>query len=145
MHPIDSLTKLLGGKATLKTTLENEDDLLELVRAGLPYESFEAVAKVLRMTIDDASEAVGITRRTLSRRKQEATRLSKQESERVLRLARMAVRAEDVLGSMEKAYRWLRAPNRALGGKKPIDLLDVDLGAARVEHVLGRIEHGVFG
>lgn len=39
MYPIDSLRKLLGGKATLKTTLENEDDLLELVRAGLPYES----------------------------------------------------------------------------------------------------------
>lgn len=145
MDPIKSLTKLLGGRATLKTTLENEDDLLELVRAGLPYESFEAVARALQMTVDDASASVGIKRRTLSRRKQQDARLNKQESERALRLARIAVRAEDALGSMEKAYRWLRAPNRALGGKKPIELLDVDLGAERVGHVLGRIEHGVFG
>lgn len=40
--------------------------------------------------------------------------------------------------------RWLAMPNKALGGKKPLDLLDTELGAKQVEQILGRIESGVY-
>ena len=56
----------------------------------------------------------------------------------------IAARAVEVLGSEGKASRWLRRPNRALGGKPPVALLDTDLGTQQVEAVLGRIEHGVY-
>jgi putative toxin-antitoxin system antitoxin component (TIGR02293 family) len=49
-----------------------------------------------------------------------------------------------VLGSTDKAARWLHTENRALGGQTPLALLDTDLGTRQVEEVLGRIEHGVF-
>jgi putative toxin-antitoxin system antitoxin component (TIGR02293 family) len=52
-------------------------------------------------------------------------------------------RAEEVLGSRERAGAWLRGPVRALGEARPLELLDTDLGAQQVEQVLGRIEHGV--
>lgn len=35
-------------------------------------------------------------------------------------------------------------PNRALGGERPLALLDSDVGSLAVERVLGRIEHGVY-
>jgi putative toxin-antitoxin system antitoxin component (TIGR02293 family) len=57
--------------------------------------------------------------------------------------ARVAARVAEVLGSEEKASRWLMTPNRALGGEPPIALLETDLGARQVEDVLGRIEHGI--
>jgi putative toxin-antitoxin system antitoxin component (TIGR02293 family) len=98
--------------------------------------------KSLRLTHEDLSETLGIPRRTLARRKEQA-KLDPKESEAVVRLARVAVRAEDVLGDIEAALRWLRAPNRALGGRTPLSLLDTDLGAELVGDVLGRIEHGV--
>jgi putative toxin-antitoxin system antitoxin component (TIGR02293 family) len=79
----------------------------------------------------------------LARRKQER-RLRADESDRLLRLARVAAVAEDVLGAQDKAGRWLQKPNRALGGIVPLDLLDTDLGAEEVVTVLGRIEHGVY-
>jgi putative toxin-antitoxin system antitoxin component (TIGR02293 family) len=60
------------------------------------------------------------------------------------RLARLLVRAEEALGDREKAHRWLSTPNRALGGRRPLTLLDNDAGALAVERVLGRIEHGVY-
>ncbi|HSM36587.1 MAG TPA: MbcA/ParS/Xre antitoxin family protein [Longimicrobiales bacterium] len=41
------------------------------------------------------------------------------------------------------AARWLRKPNRGLDGKRPLDLLESDLGARVVERVLGRIERGL--
>ena len=52
--------------------------------------------------------------------------------------------AEEVLGTREKAAAWLHDPNRALGGPRPLDQLDTDLGARQVEQILGRIAHGVY-
>ena len=47
-------------------------------------------------------------------------------------------------GDVEKAARWLQRPNRALGGKQPLQCLDTDLGAPQVETILHRLAHGVF-
>ena len=49
-----------------------------------------------------------------------------------------------LLGSDDKARRWMFKPSRALGGEIPIRLLDTDIGANAVFDELGRIEHGVF-
>jgi uncharacterized protein (DUF2384 family) len=38
----------------------------------------------------------------------------------------------------------MAAPNRALGGKKPFDQLDTELGVRSVEEVLQRIAYGMF-
>ena len=57
---------------------------------------------------------------------------------------RAIARAEVALDDREKAGRWMREPNRALGGTRPLDLLRSSAGARAVETVLGRIEHGTF-
>ena len=69
--------------------------------------------------------------------------LSAEESDHLVRLARVAAMAEDVLETRGIATKWLRTPNRALGGVAPIDLLGTDLGAGQVETLLVRIDHGV--
>jgi putative toxin-antitoxin system antitoxin component (TIGR02293 family) len=66
------------------------------------------------------------------------------ETDRLSRLAGVAARAAEVLGSTEKAAHWLQRPNRALGGRVPLELLDTDAGTQQVAEVLGRIEHGVY-
>src|SRR3972149_2005506 len=81
--------------------------------------------------------------RTLARRKKDR-RLRADESDRLLRLGRVAARAEEVLGTADKAARWLGKPNRALGGKVPLAQLDTDIGAHQVEEILGRIAHGLY-
>ena len=81
--------------------------------------------------------------RRMARRKREA-KLRAGESDRRLRVARGAALAEEILGDKVKAARWLRRPNRTLGGKTPLLALDTDVGARQVETVLHRVEHGVF-
>jgi putative toxin-antitoxin system antitoxin component (TIGR02293 family) len=81
--------------------------------------------------------------RTLARRKRER-RLRADESDRLFRLGRIAALAEEVLGSREKASRWLHRPNPALGRVIPLRHLDTDLGARQVEDLLLRIAHGVY-
>jgi putative toxin-antitoxin system antitoxin component (TIGR02293 family) len=95
------------------------------------------------LSLDETAERLGLARRTLARRKTLRT-LDANESERVVRLADALAHAIDVLGSREKARRWLGEPNRALGGASPMSLLDTGLGAQAVDELLVRIDHGVF-
>jgi Antitoxin Xre/MbcA/ParS C-terminal toxin-binding domain len=59
-------------------------------------------------------------------------------------LVRVIARAVEVLGSSEKALRWINAPVRSLGDQTPASLLGSPEGIQRVEDALGSIEHGVW-
>ena len=71
-------------------------------------------------------------------------RLTPEQSDVVIRTARILAKAIDTLGDREKAAHWLTAPNRALGGEIPISLLDTSAGEHEVEALLDRIEYGVY-
>ena len=138
------LVQALGGKGVLRerqaTTYEA---IIDKARAGLPYATLEALAARFEIPQAILVRVLHLPPRTLARRKK-SRRLSADESDRLLRLARVATRAEEVFGSHERAGAWLRGTVRALGGVRPLDLLDTDLGAQQVERILGRIEHGVY-
>jgi putative toxin-antitoxin system antitoxin component (TIGR02293 family) len=57
-------------------------------------------------------------------------------------LARIVALAGEFLGGHERAIRWLKRPNRALGGIAPVAAIDTEPGARQVENVLGRIAYG---
>jgi len=83
-------------------------------------------------------------RRTLARRRERNEPLSQAESDRALRLERIAEMADRVFGNHEKAQRWLRSEIIALDGARPIDLLQSETGAYIVEEELIRIDFGMF-
>jgi putative toxin-antitoxin system antitoxin component (TIGR02293 family) len=136
------LVASLGGRKTLGRDIETERDLRGHVRKGLPYASVLAVMKTYGFDVRRLSRVLAIPERTLARRRHEK-RLRADESDRVVRVARIAALAEETLGDREKAVRWLDRSNRALGGTSPLEHLDTELGAREVEDLLGRIAHGV--
>ena len=136
------VVQALGGSGVLKK-VRTEEDLRERLREGLPYEAFEALSVGFRLSLRDLSTVLGVPERTLARRKLQR-RLRPDESDRLVRLARIAAYAEEVLGGRDKAADWLRTPNRALGTEPPVARLDTDLGTRQIEAVLGRISHGVY-
>lgn len=71
--------------------------------------------------------------------------MTSEETDRGLRLARIATQADRVFGDRDKAARWLRKPNRTAGNQSPITLLETETGAKLVEDLLVRIEYGVIG
>jgi putative toxin-antitoxin system antitoxin component (TIGR02293 family) len=117
--------------------------LVRQVRQGVPMGEFFALQELLGLSEESLAEALGMSRTTLHRRKKSGT-LDSGESERVLRVTRMFVRAEEVFESREAAREWLRAPAVALQGESPLEYLDTEIGAREVENILGRLEHGVF-
>lgn len=137
------IVKILGGEKTLGTKVKSASDLIPVLRAGLKYQSLEALISRMGVSREMALKVLGLSPRAMARRKGER-RLSATESDRLYRLARIAAQAEEVLGSPEKAGIWLLRPNRALGQAVPFEMLDTDEGTRQVEAVLGRIEYGVF-
>ena len=138
-----TVESLLGGKGVLKARPRSSLEWVAIVREGLPSRVLDALAANLKLTRGELAAALGIADRTLARRRKEGV-FTAEESAKLLRLARVAWRAADVFEKSELALDWLKRPNRALGGARPLDLLDTDIGAENVLDVLGRIEHGVF-
>jgi putative toxin-antitoxin system antitoxin component (TIGR02293 family) len=137
------IAETLGGYRVIKGRVRSADGLRARVRTGLPYSALEALTERLGTSQGDMADVLGVPARTLARRRA-AGRFTASESDRLVRLGRIAATAEQVLGSRDKAVRWLHHPNRALGQRVPIRELDTDLGAREVEAVLLRIEHGVY-
>jgi putative toxin-antitoxin system antitoxin component (TIGR02293 family) len=139
-----AIAEVLGGRKVLRRTVKKLDDLAALVREGLPAASVTVLAERLDIGSTILSEKLGIPLRTLTRRLSQRSRLTSSESDRMVRLARVFATAVEMIGDENKAVEWLQTPNRALGGQRPIDELDTDVGAREVEDLLGRIAYGVY-
>jgi len=93
---------------------------------------------------EDEIFALVVPKRTLARRKAANEPLTVEETDKALRLERIAVQAERVFGDAGKAHRWLRKAKRELKGETPVAYLASEAGARVVEEMLFRIEHGMF-
>jgi putative toxin-antitoxin system antitoxin component (TIGR02293 family) len=140
----ETIVEVLGGRRVLGKVIKKADDLARLVRRGLPATSVTALADKLAVGNAALSRKLGIPQRTLTRRLSQGARLTAAESDRTVRLARVYANAVEMIGDEAKAVEWLRTPNRALGGERPLDQLDTDPGARTVEDILGRIAYGVY-
>ena len=144
MADTGSIVEVLGGAKVFRQPIADAWELQEKARKGLPYAALVSLVKRLRLGSEEVVFVFNLKRRTLARRK-EARVLHADESDRVLRVARILALAREVFGAEEKATIWLRRTNRALRNRAPLSLLDTDLGAREVENVLVRLERGVIG
>jgi putative toxin-antitoxin system antitoxin component (TIGR02293 family) len=141
---VEAIAEVLGGTKILRKKIGTASELVELTRKGLPAGILPAMAVELSMDRAAVAKVAGISGRTLSRRIASHSLLSAEESDRMVRLARVLAFANDTLGDRSKVSRWLQTPNRVLNGSTPFELLDTDAGVQSVETVLGRIAYGVY-
>ena len=116
---------------------------IERLRRGLPYSAVERLREELELSLDELAKAVGISTRTLSRRRKEK-HLNLEESDRLFRIARIYGHALEVFGDSEKAARWFKRSHPVLDGMTPLEVFDTDLGAQLVDDLLTRVEYGVY-
>jgi putative toxin-antitoxin system antitoxin component (TIGR02293 family) len=118
--------------------------ILKAIEKGFSWKTFERFVKNLGLPAEQVGDVIGIPRRTLARRKVEG-RLKADESDRLLRLARVFGSALDLFeGNREAAVLWLTDINIALGGVAPLEYARTQLGADEVENLAGRIQYGIF-
>jgi putative toxin-antitoxin system antitoxin component (TIGR02293 family) len=139
-----SVRALLGGGSVLPIEPDSSVEWVAVIRRGISSAAVDSLATSIHVTRSELAAALGISGRTLARRKREGI-LNSEESAKVVRLARVVERAEEVFEDLDATVDWLKTPNAALGAVTPLSLLDTDVGAEGVLDTLGRIKHGVFG
>lgn len=148
MSQTEAVVKILGVENILDqqlTSIDSAHMLSAIVREGLPPGAADRVAEYYGLSRKQVSELMGVSVRTLERHQKDNKLLNPVQSDRLLRYASIAARAEDVFEDEQKARNWLRRPNQALAGEIPLNLLDTETGAQQVDDVLSRIEYGVYG
>jgi putative toxin-antitoxin system antitoxin component (TIGR02293 family) len=139
-HPVlESVLRKLGGRATLGEEVRSEADLARLVHGRF---AMKVLASVKRFLTDQEIAQFVIPARTQRHRRARRERLTVEESDRLVRLARLQALAEDVLGDADKANRWLRERLPILDGKRPLDVGETEAGARVVEQILAKIDWG---
>jgi len=136
-----SALDLVGGAAVIGEEAGPGMDIVKIVRRGLPVSAVQFVLDSGRLTLAEIDQIV-LPRKTLANRRRLGN-LTPEQSDRLVRVARVLAAAEETFGNQERAGVWLRRPTRALGGEYPLHLLDTDEGAREVETLLGRISHGI--
>ena len=132
------------GRALGLPGVESELDLARQVEQGLPVRSGRRVSTLLSLDRAEVDRLIA-PRRRLDRHATSRGTLTRQESERVVQLARVAVLAGRVFqGQPDYATHWLREAKQALDGQAPLDLMVTETGARAVEGMLVGIEHGQF-
>ncbi|WP_225890074.1 antitoxin Xre/MbcA/ParS toxin-binding domain-containing protein [Indioceanicola profundi] len=139
---VAGIAKVLGGREVLGTEVRSLRDLELAVIGGLPKETLRHVA---RAVYRDAQHQRGlilsiVPEATYKRRR---LKLNQAESERTERLARIVAKAKAVWNDGDDAAEFLTAPHPLLEGRSPIEAARSEVGAKRVEHVLGAIEYGL--
>jgi len=117
--------------------------LAAVVTKGLPFGELEALREQLDIPLDRLTQFLGLARATVHRRKVSG-HLNADESDKVLRFARLLGQAAKVFGGIAGAREWLRAPQYGLGGAVPLAFAGTEVGAREVESLIGRIDHGVY-
>jgi putative toxin-antitoxin system antitoxin component (TIGR02293 family) len=141
MNAFVSAADVVGGSAVIGGDLDPGLAAVRLIRRGLPVEAVQFMLDTGRLTLAELDQVV-LPRKTLANRRKLGT-LTPEQSDRLVRVARVLASAEVTFGSRDKAAAWLRRPTTALAGERPLLLLDTDEGAREVSQLLGRIGHGI--
>jgi putative toxin-antitoxin system antitoxin component (TIGR02293 family) len=123
--------------------VRSDKDLERLVEQRLPT---TIISSLLGHGLTEPEiHAVILPRRTLSHRKAKREDLTREESDRAVRLTRILALAEVVFGDLEKSFRWLRTGKSRLDGRSPLGVVASEAGARLVEEMLYQIDEGMPG
>ena len=121
---------------------KTDQQVLEIVERQL---ATSAIHRLVALGITRGEiDALVIPLRTLQHRRSRREKLTVEESDRVMRIARVLSQAESVYESRNRALVWLRRTNPRLGGRTPLEMLKTDTGSRLVEELLVQIDEGMF-
>ena len=126
----------------LGTAAASDEAVVHIIENGLPLKTVRRFLE--RGLSKDEVYGVVVNPRTLKHRRSRNQPLSREESERAVRLARILAQAQAVIGDEQAALTWLRTPKHRFGGRTPMDLISTEAGGRMVEQMLTQIDEGIF-
>jgi len=120
-------------------------DLHKAIENGLPAAALQRFRALVSHLPDRTwAEILAISVSQLKRLRNSDRPLSADVGSQLVLFAFLLARAEDVFGDREAALDWFRGEQMALGGQRPIEMLDTFVGAALVDRTLRQIDYGIY-
>lgn len=139
----ETMRVILGGNKSVLKPILGDVDLVDLSRKGVRKSSLRSLSSYLGITMEALSGILHSSHRNIQR-KDDNELLDVYKSEQAIEIAQVISKCLDIFGTKENMQQWLHSSVIALGGKKPIDLLDTSFGIRIIFTVLNRLEHGVY-
>ena len=126
---------------------------IKMIRGGVKAGDAKQMISDLHFDQQALLGALNLKTATVNRKAARGEALSIEESERVLGIASLVGQLETIVeesGDPEGfdatrwLSRWLREPLPALGGEKPLSLLDTMAGQSLVADTLAKVQSGAF-
>ena len=127
--------------ALVKITTE---EMSRIARQGISGEEIHYMVDKKLATTKDVAYVLGVNERTVRTYQREASNLSPQQSEQLLKYNRLLCRGKEVFGSEEAFNRWLRKPAYGLDNDVPLEYLVTSEGINLVSDEVERIANGEF-
>ncbi|MBC3953614.1 antitoxin Xre-like helix-turn-helix domain-containing protein [Pseudomonas triticifolii] len=123
-------------------TQHSEAERLANIQAGLAAKWVRAIKDAFRLGGDDLQTLLNMSTSTLERRQHQQRSLDRVASERVDRLAMVAIHALQLFETPEQASVWMCTVNPALGQQMPFQMCETDIGARQTHRVLAALNCG---
>jgi len=126
---------------------------IAMIRRGVPATQAKRIFTDLAFSQAAALKALKLSAATVNKKAKQNQALSPSESERVIGMAGLVGQLEamveesgDARGFEAASWmsRWLSEPLPALGGARPVDLIDTMEGQALVSTTLSQIQSGAY-
>jgi putative toxin-antitoxin system antitoxin component (TIGR02293 family) len=114
-----------------------------MLRAGITKKDLESLKQKTELSYDELARALCVTRATLINKKGKE-KFNPSLSERIISLADIYSYGYEVFEDKERFNQWMTRPNKALGGRTPMELIDNLYGREEVRNIIGRIDYGVY-
>lgn len=126
---------------------------VRIIKGGVSARYVDRMAREMGMPKERLLPALGLSPATVNRRARESKKLSTEDSERVVGMARLVGQVQAMVNesgdptgfsAAEWVARWLEEPLAALGGQRPVELMDTTEGQAIVSNLLARVQSGAY-
>lgn len=116
---------------------------MQIVRDGVTKSYLTRLKEETSLDYDALAQALSVTRSTLINKKSEQ-KFSDHISERIIAVAELYSFGYEVFENKDHFNKWMFAPNQALSGAKPFEMMDNQFGREEIRNLIGRIGYGVF-
>ena len=126
---------------------------ISMIKRGVRATDAKHVIADLDLAQSTTLKALNLSQATVNKKAKQGQSLTADESERVIGLARLVGQLEAIVQESGNAAgfdatawmaRWLHEPLAALGGVRPIDLMDTMEGQGAVSTALAQMQSGAY-
>ena len=128
----------------LESHLNDSFELIKISKQGIQFSLFQSLVLSGTFTLKQWAKFLHLTERSIQRYKKEGKSFEPIQSEKIIEIVKLQKRGHDIFNSSENFDLWMRSKIIAIGGIKPIDIIDSSFGLEVINDELTRIEYGVL-